>query len=222
MKQKKKNKFAAFLWSFMPGAAEMYMGFMKNGLSIMAIFFLSILIPSVLYISDAFILPTFLIWFYGFFHARNLYACEDETFEQLDDIWVWEEFLDGRSFRMTNFRISSRAARKWCAYILIVCGAVLLWKNCSSAIYSLFYSLLPYYLSDAMYCAMEKIPQIVISFLLIVVGLRMVKGKKEELEREEEILEWDVIEGKQEKVYRQEEKYDVCKEEQPDEQSNEQ
>ena len=69
---------------------------------------------------------------------------------------------------------------------------------------------------------MEKIPQIVISFLLIVVGLRMVKGKKEELEREEEILEWDVIEGRQENVYRQETKHDVNKEEQPDEQSNEQ
>lgn len=222
MKQKKKNKFAAFLWSFMPGAAEMYMGFMKNGLSIMAIFFLSILIPSVLYISDAFILPAVLIWFYSFFHARNLYACEDETFEQLDDIWVWEEFLDGKSFRMTNFRISNRTVRKWCAYILIICGAVLLWKNGSSAIYSLFSGLLPYYLSDTMYFVMEKIPQIVISFLLIVVGLRMVKGKKEELEREEEILEWDVIEGKQEKVYRQEEKHDVNKEENPNEQPDEQ
>lgn len=222
MKQKKKNKFAAFLWSFMPGAAEMYMGFMKNGLSIMAIFFLSILIPCVLYINDAFILPAILIWFYSFFHARNLYACEEEIFEQLGDIWVWEEFLDGRSFHMTNFRISSCAARKWCAYILIVGGTVLLWKNCSSVIYNLLYSLVPHYLADILYIMLEKVPQVVISILLIGIGLRMIKGKKEELERETEILTWDVIEGKQENVYRQEENKEEPLDGQLDESSNEQ
>ena len=33
--QRKKSRFWLFLFSFMPGAGEMYMGFMKMGLSLM-------------------------------------------------------------------------------------------------------------------------------------------------------------------------------------------
>ena len=38
MEFKKKNGFVTFVLSFIPGAAEMYMGLMKNGISIMATF----------------------------------------------------------------------------------------------------------------------------------------------------------------------------------------
>ena len=42
MKPTKKNNFFTFIFSFLPGAAEMYMGFMKNGFSILAIFFIAL------------------------------------------------------------------------------------------------------------------------------------------------------------------------------------
>ena len=48
MKQKKKNKFFTFIFSLLPGAAEMYMGFMKNGLSMMVMFFISF-VPMILF-----------------------------------------------------------------------------------------------------------------------------------------------------------------------------
>ena len=44
MKQQKKGKFLTFMFSFIPGAAEMYMGFMKMGVSLMALFFLCVAI----------------------------------------------------------------------------------------------------------------------------------------------------------------------------------
>ena len=34
----RKNSFFTFLFSFVPGAGEMYMGFMKQGLSLMTLF----------------------------------------------------------------------------------------------------------------------------------------------------------------------------------------
>ncbi len=40
MRPIKKSRFFTFIFSFCPGAAEMYMGFMKNGVTLMAIFFL--------------------------------------------------------------------------------------------------------------------------------------------------------------------------------------
>ena len=42
MKQRKKNKLLTLFFSFIPGAAEMYMGFMKQGLSLMALMAVSI------------------------------------------------------------------------------------------------------------------------------------------------------------------------------------
>ena len=38
MKSRKKQIFGRFALSFLPGCAEMYMGFMKMGLSLMTVF----------------------------------------------------------------------------------------------------------------------------------------------------------------------------------------
>ena len=37
--RRKKSKFLTFIFSLLPGAGEMYMGFMKMGVSLMAEFF---------------------------------------------------------------------------------------------------------------------------------------------------------------------------------------
>ena len=44
MKTKKKNRFLTFCFSMLPGAAEMYMGFMKTGVSLMSLFMLVIML----------------------------------------------------------------------------------------------------------------------------------------------------------------------------------
>ena len=36
--QRKKSRFLVFILSFIPGAGEMYMGFMKQGVTLMAVF----------------------------------------------------------------------------------------------------------------------------------------------------------------------------------------
>ena len=68
MMRRKRGSFFTFLCSLMPGAAEMYMGFMKQGISLMTTFILCIVVPSVLRLSDAFVLFAGLVWAYGFFH----------------------------------------------------------------------------------------------------------------------------------------------------------
>ena len=75
--RQKRGKVTTFLCSLIPGAAEMYMGFMKKGISLMAVFILCFVVPSVLRVSDVFILFAVLVWFYSFFHARNLAACKE-------------------------------------------------------------------------------------------------------------------------------------------------
>ena len=84
MKQQKKNKFLTFIFSFIPGAAEMYMGFMKQGLSLMALCAVSI-VGNVYGMEFFFIPALILVWFYSFFHARNVASLSEEEFGNLSD-----------------------------------------------------------------------------------------------------------------------------------------
>ena len=172
MKPKKKNGVLTFCCSLMPGAAEMYMGFMKSGASLMVVFFLSIIIPAIMGASDEFMSLAFLIWFYGFFHARNLVHCDDEEFALLTDQYIWDEFLDGKSIDFT-----SEKSRKLFSVILILFGMACLW----SCVSDMVYSLIPEAWWNAIYPVVSKVPGILISIIIIIAGIKLISGKKEVL-----------------------------------------
>lgn len=179
MKPKKKNKIFTFLCSLIPGAAEMYMGFMKMGLSLMAVFALSIVIPAIFYANDVLLFLMAVIWFFGFFHARNVAASDEEEFAVLEDKFIWEEFTEGKPIK-----IPGTTARKWIAVILIVIGCCTLWGNLSDMVLGL--GLIPEYAWDEVYMLFHNTPQLVIAVLIILLGIRMIKGKKQAIEEEEE------------------------------------
>jgi len=171
MKQQKKSKFFNFMFSFIPGASEMYMGFMKQGLSLMAVFALTIV--GLAYGLEAIFLPALLlVWFYSFFHARNIAALPAEDFMALSDAFIWDGVMEEK-----GFKISSPTIRKWAAGILIVIGAAMLWNNFSSIIYNL----IPNRYWDLIYPIVNQIPEVVVALIIIVIGFRLIVGKKEEL-----------------------------------------
>ena len=173
MKQKKKNRFFTFIFSFLPGAAEMYMGFMKSGFSLM-LFFLLPFALIVIYGGLDFLMPICAVmWFYGFFHARNYAGLDDQSFEAMTDKYIWEEFSD------LNFsKVSGKVVKKWIAAALIVIGAAMIWDYFSG----ILYRLIPEGYWDDIYPALSNIPQVVISILMVIVGVRMIIGKKKELD----------------------------------------
>ncbi len=175
MEKQKKNKLFTFIFSFLPGAAEMYMGFMKTGVSMMSIFFLSFIIPATLRISDVFILFAGVIWFYSFFHARNLAACREEVFQNLPDEFIWNSFINGKTIEFSNPTV-----KKWGANSLIIFGVILLWNNVTT----ILYQLIPDGILEYLVPFIDRIPQTIISILLIMIGVQMIKGKKEELDGE--------------------------------------
>lgn len=175
MKPKKKNKVFTFLCSFIPGAAEMYIGFMKMGLSLMCVFVASFAIPALFGASDVIMFLAFILWFFGFFHARNLAACSDEEFAQLDDIFIWEEFTEGSSFKFVG-----NNARRIFAWFLIFTGAALLWTYLRKAIYTL----IPDYLWSVLYPIVYNVPRIAVAIIIIVIGVKLISGKKEQLEND--------------------------------------
>lgn len=173
MKQKKKNKFFTFIFSLVPGAAEMYMGFMKQGLSLMALFLLVLCAQLTYGRTGFFMFGAILIWFYGFFHARNLCACEEEEFQSLEDDFIWSSILAEK-----NIQISNPLVRKGLAWVFIAGGAVLLWDNLSS----MLYRIIPDEFWDILAPFIQSVPEIAVAILIIYIGLRMIKGKKEELD----------------------------------------
>ena len=67
----KKSSLWRFFFSLIPGAGEMYMGFLKMGVSLMTLFIAIIFIASSLRLY-ALVVVDIIVWFYSFFHVHNL------------------------------------------------------------------------------------------------------------------------------------------------------
>lgn len=173
MKQKKKSRFLNFCLAFMPGAAEMYMGFMKMGFSIMSIFMGTIFLGVVFRLEEVLLIICALLWFYSFFHARNIATSDDSEFINLEDRYIWEEFGN-----FGGLNVKELAFSKYIAYVLIFAGVFILWGYVEDIV-CMF---IPENVWEQYYSIVkgifDRIPRIAVSIALIVVGAKLIKGKK--------------------------------------------
>ncbi len=178
MKTKKKNRFLTFCFSLIPGAAEMYMGFMKTGVSLMVLFFLVIAVGG--WIQQV-VLAMFcvVIWFYSFFHANHLAGLSDEEFGQVED-----EYLFGME-SLPGVKSLVEKHQTVVAGILIFIGICFLWNSMTH----LLYGILPKsyrFIAGAMSMIGNYVPSVLISVAIIVIGIKMISGKKVETGKDEE------------------------------------
>lgn len=172
---RKKNRFLTFIFSLIPGAGEMYMGFMKQGVTLMGACFLLIFLAAWLNIGPLlFILP--LLWCYSFFHVHNVKSLPDEEFYALEDDYM---FHLGRVLP-DNLNLDKKA-KNVLAILLIGIGVVLLWDN----LMDIMGWIVPSYLEELYWGIRHMAPQLVIALLLIVGGIWLIRGKKKELDKEE-------------------------------------
>lgn len=170
---KKKNKFLTFIFSLLPGAGEMYMGFMKMGVSLMSCFFLTVMIAN-LGMFDFVLLVTVIIWFYSFFHVHNLAGLPDEAFFEVKDEYLLP-FAGKEDGKMTI----TETYRKVVAVILIVIGI--------SGLLRAFYYVLAKYIPQAVSVLLSDfifyyLPRVAFSIAVIVLGIYMIRGKKKQLD----------------------------------------
>lgn len=175
MKTKKKNRFFTFCFSCIPGAGEMYMGFMRMGVSLMLLFLACIAIP-VWMNWGALGVISMVVWFYSFFHTNHLASLSDEEFAQVQD-----EYLFGLD-ALSNGRDFVAKHQKWVAVGLIFTGACLLWNTFTDMAYR--------YLPEVVYYFMSRIgnyaPSILVAVVIIIIGVNMIIGRKEQLAALEE------------------------------------
>lgn len=75
--KRKKGKFLTFCFSCIPGAGQMFLGFFKEGVSLMTMFFGILILTNWLYI-EMFGFGAIIVWFYAFFDAMNKNSLPDE------------------------------------------------------------------------------------------------------------------------------------------------
>ncbi|MDO5409408.1 MAG: hypothetical protein Q4F21_03030 [Lachnospiraceae bacterium] len=173
----KKNGFWTFIFSLLPGAGEMYLGFMKQGISLMTLFFGIITFCAYFgFEAGIFVLP--IVWFYSFFHVHNLNGLSDEEFAKIEDDFLFHVSDYADEFNLT------RKKQKILAYGCIIIGVYALWNMTLDLLYSILPEL-PYAAYDFIYAFTHRVPQAVISLLLIFAGLHLIRGKKAQLDEEE-------------------------------------
>ncbi len=183
----KKNGFWRLMFSLLPGAGEMYMGFMKMGLSLMSMFFVILAIATMLEIGPLMFVAA-IAWFYSFFHVHNLASMPDEEFYAVEDEYLFkfaENEKQGKELIHTY--------RNVIAAVLILLGIVMTWKG-------LLY-MIGRYLPEGFYWMIQdlgyRLPQFVVGIAIIVLGVYMIRGKKQQLDDTEGKQQSDDAEAKQ-------------------------
>ena len=173
--KKQNHGFWVFIFSLIPGAGEMYMGFKKQGLSIMLLFWGSIALASITGLGWlAMFLPV--IWFYSFFNVHNLKSLSEEEFYSVDDNYILH--MDQFSGNMGKFLQKHRNVTAW---VLILFGICILWSRFTA----LLYLIVPVELADYAYEICNNLPQIVIAAGIIAAGIYLLTQQKKKLEKEE-------------------------------------
>ena len=174
--KKQKHGFWVFIFSLIPGAGEMYMGFKKQGLSIMLLFWGSIALASITGLGWlAMFLPV--IWFYSFFNVHNLKSLSEEEFYSVEDNYILH--MDQFSGDMGKFLQKHQSAVAW---VLILFGICILWSRFTS----LLYFIVPNNMADYVYNICNSLPQIVIAAGIVAAGIYLLTQQKKKLKQETE------------------------------------
>ena len=175
---RKKRGFWTFCFSLIPGAGEMYLGFMKRGLSMMCLFLgWSMFCAAIGFQAGVFLLPV--IWFYSFFQVHNLVSLPDEEFYQQED-----DFMFLHMDKIVGVDKWERGKVKFLAAALIFIGGYTI----VSTVWRSFWNALPDWLYNELYVIRDGVPRIAISLILIAFGVYLIRGKKEKLDKEPEVV----------------------------------
>lgn len=180
---KQKHGFWLFIFSLIPGAGEMYMGFRKQGLSIMLLFWAIIALAGDIGLSWLIMfLPV--LWFYSFFNVHNLKSLSEEEFYTQEDTYILHlDTLIGDADSLL------RKYRTIIAVLLILFGISILWNS----LIDILYVILPGGLANILIPIAHNIPQMVIAIAIVATGYFILVNKKKELDqkKKEEEHYWE-------------------------------
>ena len=169
----KKNGILTFLFAFVPGAGQMYQGYMKRGLSLITMFCLFIMAGMMTGL-DPLIMGCLIVYMYSFFDTFNLRAQIVADNAPEDDYLVHINWQDKR---MQQFMMDSHKLLGWG---LIALGAMAAYENIIMRVLGdvmwRWGQNNPFF--RAVYLVLDELPQIVACVALVDCGLWLVRGPK--------------------------------------------
>lgn len=169
----KKNGILTFLFAFVPGAGQMYQGYMKRGLSLITMFCLFIMAGAMTGL-DPLIGGCLIVYMYSFFDTFNLRAQIMADNAPEDDYLVHINWQDKR---MQQFMMDSHKLLGWG---LIALGAMVAYQNIIMRVLGdvmwRWGQNNPFF--RAVYLVLDELPQIVACVALVICGIWLVRGPK--------------------------------------------
>ena len=167
----KKNRILTLLFACIPGAGQMYQGYMKRGLSLITLFFLCIMAGMLL---EPLVLTALIVWMYSFFDTFNLRAQFIAGTAPADDYLV---HFNTKDARLTLF---FRDSHKLVGWGLIALGGLVAYEN---VIMRVFGDVMWRWGQNnpvfrAFYLMLDELPEVVVCVALIVCGVWLVRGPK--------------------------------------------
>lgn len=163
----KKNGLFAFCCACVPGCGQMYLGYMKRGLSILLIFMGIIMISSTMYITPLMMLLP-VVWAYAFF---DTYALRNQTaaqYESNPDAWF---VMPNQGGFLETFSHNHNLIGWGC----IVVGVLMLYRTFLSRI---LYPIANYINAGWIYDIADTLPQLLVIALVLWLGFYLVRGPK--------------------------------------------
>lgn len=168
-----KNGFLTLCFSFIPGAGQMYQGYMKRGLSQITVFILLIVIGAALF--QPIMLFAAVVYMYSFFDSLNLRAqlkmgqCPPDEFQ-----FNLEELKGMAQLAMQKHNLVGWA--------LVLLG---IWGLYDNFVYPWVWSLADIFGYDnpvinAIRSILNSLPTLVVSVVFVAVGLRLIRGSGKE------------------------------------------
>ena len=161
-----KNGFLTFCCAFIPGAGQMYQGYMKRGLSLILTACLIGMVSSLL---NPVLLLLVVVWMYSFFDTYDLIRYLVAGDPKPDGFLLppdWQNQLGGAKTKMTP---KMNKIIGWC---LLLTGAYVMYDRVIWPIVSNILQQLGVYW-DIIYTINNAIPSVVVAVLLIAFGGRL-------------------------------------------------
>lgn len=165
----RKSKFLTFVFAMLPGAGQMYQGHMKRGTSIMLAFFGVIAFAVLINIPEICVfLPV--IWFYAFFDSMNKSSYTIDELALIEDKMIFD-------FKLNDDIIGKYTSQKnlLVGWGIIFIGVLILYN---SIIRSYIWRLERYL--PGIGTIAGKLPALILSIVVILVGIRLIKGPNTE------------------------------------------
>ena len=174
----KRNSLLTFFFSLVPGAGQMYQGYMKRGLSLVLLFVIPIMVGAA-FMPILGILAA-VVYMYSFFDSLNLKAMIFDGTQPEDDYLVHLNLAE------QDFKKLLATKNHLIGWGFVVLGGCGLYKSFVEPLLYSVVSMLDHYnpLCNALRNIIYSLPSLAVGVVFVLVGLWLIRGDKKEDEFE--------------------------------------